>query len=113
MGKKTQSEANKSMIYRMTKTGASLGVGALFFAVGGPLAALPASVGFRTFLDRYKSRSLLGARVLNRTDRLRAIREKTQLRMLGSEASSEALADEEVELLDEVSRDKAAKEENA
>lgn len=74
MGRKTGKAGFSDAVQRMAKTGAAMGVGALAGLAGGPLAAVPAAMGTRVFLSHYKSRSLLGMRVQERTERLRAIR---------------------------------------
>lgn len=78
LGKTTQRAAAENTVYRMVKTGAAMGAGALAFAAGGPFAAIPTAMSVRVLLDQYKSRALLGARVHNRIDRLRGIRERLQ-----------------------------------
>ena len=49
------------------------------------MAAIPAAMSVRALLDQYKSRALLGARVHNRIDRLRGIREQVNMRQIGVE----------------------------
>ena len=55
-----------------------MGVGALAGIAAGPIAAVPAAMGTRAFLSHYKSKSLLGLRIRERTDRLRALRERRE-----------------------------------
>lgn len=83
LGKTDQRTATENTVYRMAKTGAAMGAGALAFAAGGPAAAIPAAVGVRVLLDQYKSKALLGARVHNRIHRLQALREQTAQRQVG------------------------------
>jgi len=86
LGKKTGVAATSDAAYRMLKTGAAMGVGAAVVAAGaGAVAALPAAVGARLMLDRYRSKSLTGHRVSQRTQRLRALR--------AAREKDEALAD--------------------
>ncbi len=74
MGRKTGAAGFSDAIRRMVKTGAAMGVGALAGLAAGPIAAVPAAMGARVVLSRYKSRALLGMRVQERTERLRALR---------------------------------------
>lgn len=75
MGKKTGVAATSDAAFRMIKTGTAMGVGAAVIAAGaGAVAALPAAVGARVLLDRYRSKSLAGHRLHLRTQRLRALR---------------------------------------
>ena len=82
MGRKTGKAGFNDAVQRMLKTGAAMGVGALAALAGGPAAAVPAAVGTRALLSHYKSKSLLGVRVQERTDRLRALREQRTLSFL-------------------------------
>ena len=75
MGKKTGVAATSAAAYRMIKTGAAMGVGAAVVAAGaGATVALPAVLGSRVLLDRYRGKALTGHRVSMRTQRLRALR---------------------------------------
>ena len=75
LGKKTGVAATSDAAYRMIKTGTAMGVGAAVVAAGaGAAAALPAAVGVRVLLDRYRGKALTGHRVHLRTQRLRALR---------------------------------------
>lgn len=75
MGKKTGVAATSDAAFRMIKTGTAMGVGAAVIAAGaGAVAALPAAVGSRLLLDRYRGKALTGHRVHLRTQRLRALR---------------------------------------
>ena len=60
------------------KSGAAMGVGALAAVAAGPVAAVPAAMGTRALLSHYKSKSMLGLRVQERTGRLRALREQRE-----------------------------------
>ena len=81
LGRKPGVTGLKDGAYRMVKTGAAMGVGALAGLAGGPVAAIPASMGTRALLSRYKSKTLLGIRVQERTDRLRALNRQRQERV--------------------------------
>lgn len=75
MGKKTGKAGFNDAAQRMLKTGAAMGVGALAAAVtAAPVAAIPAAMGTRALLAKYKSKSLLTLRVKERTGRLEALR---------------------------------------
>jgi len=74
LGRKTGKAGFSDAVQRMLKTGAAMGVGALAAAAAGPAAAVPAAVGTRVLLARYKSKTLLSVRVQERTSRLRALR---------------------------------------
>lgn len=78
MGRKTGKAGFSDAVQRMIKTGAAMGVGALAGLAAGPIAAIPAAMGTRVVLSRYKSKALLGLRVKERTDRLRALRERRE-----------------------------------
>ena len=90
MGKKSQKAAMENTVYRMVKTGAAMGVGALAATVGGVAAAIPAAVGVRVMMDHYKSKALLGNRVAGRTARLRELTEKRSKRVPGPDPVEEA-----------------------
>ena len=85
LGKESQRTAAENTVYRMVKTGAAMGAGALAFAAGGPAAAIPTAMSVRALLDQYKSKALLGTRVQNRTRRLREIQEQLQKRQMANE----------------------------
>ena len=78
MGRKTGRAGFSDAVQRMVKTGAAMGVGALAGLAAGPMAAVPAAMGTRALLSHYRSKSLLGVRVQERTERLRAIREQRE-----------------------------------
>ncbi len=78
MGRKTGKAGFSDAVQRMVKTGAAMGVGALAAVVAGPVAAIPAAMGTRVLLSKYRSKSMLGIRVKERTDRLRAIRQRRE-----------------------------------
>lgn len=80
LGKKTGKAGFSDAVQRMVRTGAAMGVGALAGLAGGPVAAIPASITTRALLARYKSKTLLGLRVQERTDRLRALRQQREER---------------------------------
>ena len=76
LGRKTGKAGFSDAVQRMLKTGTAMGVGALAAAAAGPAAAVPAAVGTRALLSKYRSKSMLGLRVQERTGRLKALREK-------------------------------------
>ena len=78
LGRKTGKAGFSDAVQRMVKTGAAMGVGALAAVAAGPIAAIPAAMGTRALLSQYRSKSMLGLRVKERTDRLRAIRERRE-----------------------------------
>lgn len=74
LGKKTATAGASDATYRMIKTGAAMGASAAAMAAGaGAMAALPVAVATRLILDRYRSRSLTGYRVSQRSQRLKAL----------------------------------------
>lgn len=76
LGRKTGVAGASDAAFRMMKTGVAMGVGAAVTTAGaGAVAALPAAMGVRVLLDRYRGRSLTGYRVSLRTQRLRALNE--------------------------------------
>ncbi len=82
MGKKSQKAAMQNTVFRMAKTGAAMGVGALAGAVGGLPAAIPAALGVRALLDQHKSKALLGNRVAGRVHRLNELTAKRRAKKL-------------------------------
>lgn len=80
LGRKTGKAGFSDAVQRMLKTGAAMGVGALAAAAAGPVAAVPAAMGTRALLAKYRSKNLLNLRVQERTGRLRALREARQRR---------------------------------
>ena len=76
LGKKTGKAGWSDAVQRMVKTGAAMGVGAVAALAAGPIAAVPAAMGTRAALEKYRSKSLLGLRVQERTRRLQALRER-------------------------------------
>ncbi len=85
LGKKTGKAGFGDAVQRMVRTGAAMGVGALAGLAGGPVAAIPASIGTRALLSQYKSKTLLGLRVQERTDRLHALVVQREERANGNE----------------------------
>lgn len=76
LGRKTQTAGLQDAAYRLLKTGAAMGAGAVVAGLGaGALPAVPVAIGVRALLDNYRSRALTGRRVAQRTQRLRALRE--------------------------------------
>ncbi|MBR3494331.1 MAG: hypothetical protein IKH38_02795 [Clostridia bacterium] len=80
--------------FRAAKTGAALGVGALLMPTLGVLGALPATLGVRVLMDRYKSRLLTGRRLKARTERLTALREQLEQRDAPKEPAPKAIPGE-------------------
>ena len=74
LGRKPAKTGMKDAAYRMAKSGAAMGVGALVAGAAGVLAAVPVTVGVRAMFDRYKLRILTGRRVQMRTKRLENLR---------------------------------------
>ena len=88
MGKKTGVAATSDAAFRVIKTGAAMGVGAAVVAAGaGAMVALPAAVGSRILLDRYRGKALIGHRVYLRTQRLRALRAAHEGKALGPDVT--------------------------
>lgn len=87
-GRKTGTAALQDAGYRLVRTGAAMGVGAAIVSLGGgALPAIPLTAATRLLLDRFRSRRLTLGRVAQRTQRLRALRE----RRLDSRVRAEAL----------------------
>ncbi len=80
LGKKTGRAGFSDAVQRMLKTGAAMGVGALAAAAAGSAAAIPAAMGTRLLLNKYKSKSLLALRIQERTGRMKALRERRERR---------------------------------
>ena len=81
LGRKTGRAGFSDAVQRMLKTGAAMGVGALAAAAAGPVAAVPAAMGTRALLSKYRSKSLLKARVQERTARLQSLRRRRESRV--------------------------------
>jgi len=92
LGKKNQRTSLTDAAFRMVKTGAALTAGAAAATMAGPVVGLGAAIGTRTFLDRYKSRTLTSVRLKHRVDRLRALNalNKNRLELDGAEPAGEA-----------------------
>ena len=71
--KKPGKTGAKDGAYRMAKTGAAMGVGAVVMGAAGLWAAVPASMGVRAMFDRYRSGALTGHRVQSRIKRLQEL----------------------------------------
>lgn len=81
MGKKTGTAAVQDSAYRVVKTGAAMGAGALVAGLGaGALPGIPVAIGVRIMLDKYRSAALAGRRVDQRIKRLRALRQSRGVR---------------------------------
>ena len=78
LGRKTGRAGLSDAVQRMMKTGAAMGVGALAAAAAGPAAAIPAAMGTRALLSKYRSRAMLNLRVQQRTARLQALRTRRE-----------------------------------
>lgn len=63
----------KDGAWRMAKTGAAMGVGAVVAGAAGFFAAVPATMGVRALFDRYRSKALTGRRIQGRINRLREL----------------------------------------
>lgn len=100
LGKESQRTAAENTVYRMVKTGAAMGAGALAFAAGGPAAAIPTAMSVRVLLDQYKSKALLGTRVQSRTRRLKNLRHQMEKRQMGYAKEEHAALPCGVELID-------------
>jgi hypothetical protein len=74
LGRKTQTAGFYDAAYRMVKTGAAMGAGAVAAGLGaGALPAIPIAMGVRMALDQWRSKALTGRRVQQRTRRLQAL----------------------------------------
>ena len=88
LGRKTSEAATQDGLFRVVKTGAAMGAGALVAGLGaGALPGIPVAVGVRLLLDRFRSNALTGRRVEQRIKRLKALRD----RKTGSASVWEAL----------------------
>ena len=63
----------KDGAFRMSKTGAAMGVGAAVAGATGFWAAIPVTMGVRALFDRYRSKTLTGKRVQGRIKRLQEL----------------------------------------
>ena len=97
MGKKEQKHALSDATFRMLKTGAALGIGTAVGTVGGLAAAIPAAVGVRTLMDKYKSRSLTALRVASRTERLKSLRDFNAQRFTKNAPASQDILPDDIE----------------
>ena len=97
LGKKDGRTGFSDAVFRMAKTGAALTVGTVAAAAGGLAAAVPAAVGTRALIDRYKSRALTAVRVSMRTERLRSLRALNERRLSGTMNAKTALPTPETE----------------
>ena len=82
LGKKTGTAGAGDAIYRMAKTGAAIGIGSAVVAAGAGVVALPAVVGARLLIERYRGKTMTGYRVSMRTRRLRALAERRKKRQI-------------------------------
>ena len=86
LGRKTATAGAGDAAYRFIKTGASMGAGAAAMAAGASaVAALPVAVAARLILDHYRSRSLTGYRVSQRSQRLKALVRERQVQNMTEE----------------------------
>ncbi|MHC1785938.1 MAG: hypothetical protein AB9880_02575 [Christensenellales bacterium] len=73
--RKTQTAGLQDAAFRMFRTGAAMGAGAIVSGLGaGALPAIPVAMGVRAALQSYRSKALTSQRVRQRTKRLRALR---------------------------------------
>ncbi len=70
LGKKPGLTGLKDGAFRMVKSGAAMGVGAVVTGLTGFWAAIPVTMGVRALFDRYRSKALTGRRVQGRIKRL-------------------------------------------
>ena len=73
LGRKPGITGLKDGAYRMVKSGAALGVGALVTGATGFWAAIPVTMGVRALFDRYRSKALTGRRIQGRIERLQEL----------------------------------------
>lgn len=73
LGLKPAANGVQDSAFRMAKTGAALGVGGAVAAGAGFWAAIPVTMGVRALFDRYRSKTLTGARVQGRINRLKEL----------------------------------------
>ncbi|MBQ9264191.1 MAG: hypothetical protein IJ189_08290 [Clostridia bacterium] len=92
LGRKTGKAGLNDAVTRMLKTGTAMGVGALAAAAAGPAAAIPAAMGTRAMLGKYRSKALLGLRVQERTNRLQALRQRRENRPASMEGRPALMA---------------------
>lgn len=83
MKKKTPEAGMQDAVYRAAKTGAAMGAGAAVAAAGAAGAAIPVAVGVRLMLDKYRARGLVGLRVRQRIERVRALQKAREARGQG------------------------------
>lgn len=94
MGRKTKTAGLQDAAYRVVKTGAAMGAGAVAAGFGlGALPAIPVAMGARMALEKYRNTALTGRRVAQRTQRLRALREQKQQSVVAWQALPEAEAE--------------------
>lgn len=73
LGRKPGATGLRDGAYRMAKTGAALGIGAVVASAAGMAVAVPVTMGVRALFDRYRSKALTGRRVQGRIQRLREL----------------------------------------
>ncbi len=83
LGRKTKTAGFYDASYRMLKSGAAMGAGAVAAGLGvGALPAVPIALGVRMALDQWRSKAMTGRRVQQRTLRLQALRTQREQRAL-------------------------------
>lgn len=93
LGKKTIKTAGKDLAFRMAKSGAAMGAGAVVLGAAGALPAIPVSMGVRALFDRYKIKALTGRRVSGRIERLKEIRNLIQTDRWASDAEMQSITE--------------------
>ena len=73
LGRKPGMTGLKDGAFRMAKTGAALGVGAVVMATAGFLPAIPVTMGVRALFDRVKLKAMTNRRVQSRIERLQQL----------------------------------------
>ena len=73
LGRKPGKTGLKDGAFRMVKSGAAMGVGAMVAGATGFWGAIPVTMGVRALFDRYRSKTLTGMRVQGRINRLQEL----------------------------------------
>lgn len=74
LGRKTVTAGLQDAGFRIMKSGAAMGAGAIVAGLGaGIMPAIPVAIGVRALMDKYRSQALTGHRVEQRIKRLRAL----------------------------------------
>ncbi len=96
LGKKPGKTGLKDGAFRMVKSGAAMGVGAVVTGMTGFWAAIPVTMGVRAMFDRYRSKALTGRRVQGRIQRLQELNKYIRRGMKEEEVTEEPLLQGEV-----------------